>query len=541
MPRTFNVAGPNQPDVHYTLDPEPRMPELRALIDQRNYFVIHAPRQSGKTTLLDMLARKLTAEGRYTAIRFSIEESRPFSKNVAEAVKAALGSLQQTARAALPEPLRPPEELFKNITNFSTGLGYVLSEWALSSQRPLVVFIDEIDAIEDDALISVLHQLRNGYTQRPTHFPHSVVLIGMRDVREYRARIRPERESMGSSSPFNIKTDSLILSNFSPAEVAALYRQHSEETGQQWADEAVMRAHDLTQGQPWLVNALARQIIERDVIDRSTTINAAHLNAAKETLILRRDTHIDSLAERLHETRVRRVIEPVLTGSFTGAEVYNDDLLYVADLGLITRPPAQIKIANPIYAEVIPRSLSFVMQSNLPIQQQWYIMPDGRLDMIKLLREFQQFFRRESEAWLERYEYKEAGPHLLLYAWLSRCCGMVNGGGHLHRESAIGNRRADLLIEWPVTIDSTLRRWPIPPSVSIQREVLEVKLYRDKQTEADGLEQLGNYLTALGEPAGHLLIFDRRPKRSWDKKIFRRDHVALPAPHKHLRATIWGL
>jgi hypothetical protein len=51
MPRRFNIAGPNQPDIHYTLDPEPRLPGLRALVEQREYFVLHAPRQTGKTTL----------------------------------------------------------------------------------------------------------------------------------------------------------------------------------------------------------------------------------------------------------------------------------------------------------------------------------------------------------------------------------------------------------------------------------------------------------------------------------------------------------
>jgi hypothetical protein len=538
MSRAFNVAGPNKPDLHYTLDPESRLPSLRRLIEQQNYFVIHAPRQTGKTTLLNMMAQKLTTEGRYTALRFSIEVSRPFSKNVAAAVTAALSALQRAAKAFLPESLRPPDELFQKISDPPTGLLYVFGEWAQQSPRPLVIFIDEIDAIEDDALISVLHQLRDGYTQRPQNFPHSLALIGMRDVREYRARLRPERESMGSASPFNIKTDSLILGNFCLEEVKRLYQQHAEETGQIWAEEAVTRAYDLTQGQPWLVNALARQIVERDVPDRSVAITAAHVNAAKEAIILKRDTHLDSLAERLHEPRVRRVIEPVLIGSFTGADVYNDDLLYAADLGLTTRPPAPIKIANPIYAEVIPRTLSYVLQSNLTIEPQWYVMPDGRLDITKLLTDFQQFYRRHSEMWLERYEYKEAGPHLILYAWLQR---VVNGGGQLNRESALGTGRADLLIEWPVTTDPALRRWPIASGVAIQKKVFEVKIYEDSHTEAEGLEQLGRYLTKLGEQAGHLLIFDRRPERSWNEKIFRRDDVALPKPYEHFRATVWGL
>jgi hypothetical protein len=217
---------------------------------------------------------------------------------------------------------------------------------------------------------------------------------------------------------------------------------------------------------------------------------------------------------------------------------YNDDLLYVADLGLITRPPAHVKIANPIYAEVIPRTLSFVLQSVLPIEPQAFVLPDGRLDMIRLLSEFQQFYREHSEAWLERYHYKEAGPHLILYAWLQR---IINGGGHLARESAIGSGRADLLIEWPVTTNLDLRRWPIRAGVTIQKEAMGVKMYKDRTTEKKGLEQLEQYLTRLGEASGHLLIFDRRPKRSWDKKNFRRDRVALPSPDTHLTATVWGL
>jgi hypothetical protein len=414
-----------------------------------------------------------------------------------------------------------------------------LNQWAERSPRPLVIFIDEIDAIEEEALISILHQLRNGFKLRPQGFPQSLALIGMRDVREYRARVRPERESMGSSSPFNIKAESLKLENFSLEQVRALYHQHTEETGQVWSDESVARVYELTQGQPWLVNALARQIIDHQAPDRTVTITPFHVEAAKEELILRRDTHLDSLAERLHEARVRRIIEPVLTGSYTGADVYNDDLLYVADLGLTTKPPAQIRVANPIYAEVIPRALSFVVQSNLPIEAQWYILPDGRLDMLKLLGEFQQFFRQESEAWLERFDYKEAGPHLILYAWLSRICG-INGGGHVKRESGLGMHRADILIEWPVTTDVKLRRWPIAAGVAVQRAVLEVKLYRNSDTEAEGLKQLGNYLSRVGEPSGHLLIFDRRPGRSWEEKIFRRDEVPLPAPYEHWRATVWG-
>ena len=136
--------------------------------------------------------------------------------------------------------------------------------------------------------------------------------------------------------------------------------------------------------------------------DRTHTITPAHVEAAKETLILRRDTHLDSLAERLREARVRRVIEPILAGSTMAMDTMNDDLLYVRDLGLIETTP-QLAIANPIYQEVIPRSLTFVMQAN-PRQPVAY--PPRRHWTCQRCCAFSGVFAEHSEAWLERFDYK---------------------------------------------------------------------------------------------------------------------------------------
>ena len=124
----------------------------------------------------------------------------------------------------------------------------------------------------------------------------------MRDVRDYKVASGGS-ERLNTSSPFNIKTDSLTLESFSPEDVAALYRQHTDETGQIFTDAAVEHAFYLTQGQPWLVNALARQVVETVAPDPATAVTPAHFDAAKEILIQRQDTHLDSLAERLREPR----------------------------------------------------------------------------------------------------------------------------------------------------------------------------------------------------------------------------------------------
>jgi Endonuclease NucS len=325
-------------------------------------------------------------------------------------------------------------------------------------------------------------------------------------VRDFKVKLRPERESMGTASPFNVKSESLVLRNFTRDEVAELYGQHTAETGQVFEPAALDLAFESTQGQPWLVNALARQMTEKDVPDRGVPITAAQVDAARETLILRRDTHLDSLVDKLHEERVRRVIEPILAGTPVMMDVYNDDLVYVRDLGLVVDRP-NVRIANPIYQEIIPRSLTYVMQAYIANEATWYTLPDGSLDMRALLRAFQQFFAENSDAWLERYDYKEAGPHLVLQAFLQR---VINGGGRIRREFAVGSGRVDLLIEWKSF-----------------RYAIELKIRRGEKTEAQGVEQLGRYLSRMQLDEGYLVIFDRRREVDWDQKLHEKEVAGL--------------
>jgi hypothetical protein len=330
VPRFFNTTGPNDPADHYTLSVLDRLPEVRRLIDQKLYFVLHAPRQVGKTTALLSLARDLTAEGRYAAVLLSMEQGAPFSDDPGAAELAVLGSWRRSSEAWLPPELQPPPW-----PEAAPGdrIGAALQVWAQTSPRPLVVFLDEIDALQDDTLISTLRQIRAGFPTRPTHFPWSLALVGLRDVRDYKVSSTANGR-LGTASPFNIKAESLTLRNFTADEVASLYGQHTSETGQVFTPDAVARAFELTQGQPWLANALARQLTEVLVPDPTQCITAADVDEAKELLIRRQDTHLDSLMDRLREPRVRAILEPMLAGETPG-DVPEDDRRFVIDLGPI--------------------------------------------------------------------------------------------------------------------------------------------------------------------------------------------------------------
>ncbi|KJJ85718.1 ATPase domain protein, prokaryote domain protein, partial [Candidatus Omnitrophus magneticus] len=498
--RYFNTTGFCRPEKHYMLDPLRNQSVIFDLIEKEQYFTIHAPRQTGKTTLLHELAHRLNKEGNYISVVFSVESAgyRSITEEIAN--KKIINSLYSSSGQYLNKNNCPisPEKYTKDLT-----LENYLIDWAISQPKPIVLLLDEIDSLYDDVLVSILRQLRNGFQIRPKRFPSTVALVGLRDVREYKLKVRPTEASLGSGSPFNIKAESILLGTFTKEEISELYSQHTKDTGQIFSKEVVDRIYELTGGQPWLVNAVANEIVEKILkSDYTKTITIDHAEQAKENLIKRRDTHLDSLIDKLKEERVKNIISAIINGDGVLFDNYDDSLMYCRDLGIIseTRP---VRIANEIYQEIIPRVLNRNLQDSIEEEGEtkWYIKPDGKLDMDKLLKAFQKFYRRNSEHWLERFDYKEAGQGLLLMAFLQR---VINGGGRIDREMAVGRGRTDLTIEF-----------------AGETFVLELKLKRYDDTKEEGLDQISRYLDTLGMTKGYLILFELKSSTviPWETRI----------------------
>ena len=500
--RYFNTVGAIDPKKHYFLPHRLNWKELIGFIEKEYYFVLHAPRQSGKTTAIIEFVKHLNQEGKYRALYLSIESARTAVNNILDAVEITLKQCKDKIKLFLPsekEALLYLEKIISEKDYQKSGVYDFLRFWSGVSKKPLVIFFDEFDVLAGDSLITFLTQFRTGHTDRPKDFPQTICLVGVRDLRDYKIKTKQQEELGVLYSPFNIKSDSIILPDFSLSDVKTLYGQHTEETGQIFTDEAIEYAYDQTQGQPWLVNALAYQACFRDVEDRSIPITKELMEQAREALIKRCDTHMDALLDRLSELRVRNIID-ILLSSSDGPGFDPDDLQYVRDLGLISRK--EICIANPIYQEIIPRALAYTRQEEIMQKISWYQKEDGLLDVPKLLEGFTEFYRENSEVWLERFAYKEAGPHLLLLAFMQR---IINGGGKIHREYALGRKRADLLITWKT-----------------QRFVIELKVNRSKSDLEKGLKQTAEYMDKSKATEGHLVLFDRDPKKTWEEKIFHR-------------------
>ena len=532
MERFFNTAGPNNPEMQYTIDPLSRfdLEDILMLIRQQKYFVLHAPRQTGKTSCLLALRDYLNECGDYICVYANVEGGQASRNNVGDVVAATCDTIAERARSISSDLSLQIRDEVRNV-NMGSMLATFLRRLSEALPKPLVLFIDEIDALVGDSLVSVLRQIRAGYANRPKSFPLSIVLCGVRDVRDYRI-VLSNQDIVTGGSAFNIKAKSLRLGNFTPDEVHELYMQHTRETGQVFDEGCFPLIWEATEGQPWLVNALGHEVTYkmRENRDRSVRITPEMIYRAQEQIIYRRDTHIDILIDKLKEERVKRVIEPILAGSEEADEglMPSDDMQYVIDMGLVTKERGKpLRIANGIYREIIPRELTWTTQETLIQEPQWFQNEDNSLNMEKLLLEFQQFFRQNADSWIGKFDYAEAGPQLLLQAFLQR---IVNGGGYIDREYGLGRKRTDLLIRKPLTDGY---------GGPVQRVVLELKILRGDLEKAigKGLEQTAGYMDTVGTvDEGHLIIFDRSGSKSWDERIWHEQRE-----YNGRTITVWGM
>jgi hypothetical protein len=486
------------------LPPEDRLvgAQLHRYISDKLYWVLHAPRQTGKTTFLQSWMREINAGSEAIACYVSVETCQGIS-DTERAMPAMCTAIKQYAKAfGVPVPQT------NDVVPISM-LSSILTNWSeLVAPKSLIVLFDEADVLQDETLISFLRQLRGGFASRGTgNFPVSIALVGMRDLKDYitasKGGVTPN-----PGSPFNIKVDSAVLSNFSRDDIVHLFAQRTAENGQQITEEALDYIYVQSKGQPWIVNSLFMRATMRILKQESVeTVTLAHIMEAREQMIMARETHLDALAYRLEEPGIRAVIEPILTGEPNPDLAKSYSFRICKDLGLVALEDDTPSIANPIYREVIARHLTYGQQLAIPKPVWQWEKPDGSLDIERMMREFQKFWRRHADIWEPKSDYTEAFPHLLLMAFLQR---VLNGGGRIEREYAAGRGRMDLGIEyngnWYI-IEIKLIHWYDTPRFVREEGLEQIKSYRDK--------------LAPDAPA-YLVIFDRRKEtkeRSWEERI----------------------
>ncbi|PCJ17055.1 MAG: hypothetical protein COB02_14460, partial [Candidatus Cloacimonadota bacterium] len=450
--------------------------------------------------LLIDLCYKINEQGEYTCLYINIEGAQTTRDNVEKCNNIFVREVYNRQLTFLKK-----EEQFKYDESYEFseyGLQLYLSDWSRNNKKPIVLIIDEIDSLVGDGLVSVLRQLRAGYDARPNDFPHSVLLNGVRDLRDYRIYSKAEDKWLTGGSCFNIKSKSIRLDNFNIGHVRNLFEQHSKEHNQNFEDGVVDDIFRLTDGQPWLCNALGDMLCF-ELFKEKPSISLSDLKVAKEKLILRRDTHIDQLYHKLEtEERLRSIVMPMLLGD----QIFNakeEDLQYCKDLGIL-KNSKQIEIANPIYKEILPRELSNPVQQGMAITESDYYK-DGNLDLKLMMTDFVDFYREHVTGQLDFF-YKEITPHIMIMAYLQR---VVNGGGEIHREYALGRKRLDVAVLY-----------------KRQKFAIEIKVKKNERSRKESLEQTADYMDLLGiTEGGWLIIFEQDLSKPWKDRYNQEDDV----------------
>ncbi|MDR2199011.1 MAG: AAA-like domain-containing protein [Deltaproteobacteria bacterium] len=546
--KQFNTTGPCFPEDHYMLPVLPRIQGVDEMISGKYYFIIHAPRQSGKTTYLQYLTRRINSEGNIYALNCSLATLKGLTdRDEAMTTMAAqlnralkISGVEAFKKLAFPDDSLPQSDASVKISN-------ILNYLSVKLDKDLIVFFDEADSMTEIPLVTFLSQIRDGYIDRnvspESKFPRSMALVGMRDIRDYLTQVRSNTTSLGLASPFNVKKEALTLANFSRDEIGILYQQHTIASGQVFESEAVARAWYWSKGQPWLVNALAYECVVKILKKNyAETVTANIMDQAAEAIIKNRTTHIDSLKERLKEPRVIKVMDSVFAGT-PGVLLHNsDDRQYCLDLGLVVEDgDSNLCPANAIYSEVMSRLLTDEIQlalDNKISNIRWH--DDKIVYMSEILKQFQLFWRqngftfplrineldskthevikkeleslplafelneRDSLTFIGRVkdaiarQYDEAVYSLLLLAFLQK---VVNSDALVHREFAQGRGAVDLCVIFKG-----------------RQYIVEVKLYGQKSLE-ESLEQVARYLDTSGEKEAWLVVFDRDRNKTWDDKI----------------------
>jgi hypothetical protein len=488
------------------LPPEERLvgAQLHRYIRDGLYWALHAPRQTGKTAFLKGWMREINATDTNKAFYVSLEPCRGV-KDVRDAMNIINGDIAKAAKLeGYPDPAPEGGAAEFLLSDTLRSLSQIVAP------KSLVMLFDDVNLLEDNPLVRFLSLLRAGFASRDAGvFPVSVALVGTHDPKNPLASSK-DGVSLNPGTPFNIKADSATLSNFSRNDIARLFAQHTAETDREITPAALNYVYEQSKGQPWIVNSLFKRAVMR-VLDEDSVepVTLEHVAEARRQMIAASETHFDALREYLHDPRVRQMVQAIISGDSSQLlGLSHADTEYVFDTGLICRDSVVgITFANPIYEELAIRYLTSACHDSLPPDSWQWLSPEGDVDMDRLMREFQKFWRRHSEIWEQKSDYTEAFPHLLLMAFLQR---VLNGGGRIEREYAAGRGRMDLAIEYN-------GKW----------HIVEVKIVHDYETpqfvEKEGLEQIRGYRDKIApHTQSYLVIFDRRAKAKqlqWDDRI----------------------
>lgn len=466
----FNTSGPNIPTQHYTIERAALVEEGKKLVFNQRYFAIWAPRQSGKSTYFRRLCAALAEEG-YIAVHFSVEGYYSFSE--ASLVRSFCRQL---------------ERMYAINWDLDTFESFQQKVESTNDIR-LVMIIDEIESFNPEFFNQFLHIIRNLYHSREKHCLKSVILVGVANITGI---------IQDNASPFNI-ADTLEVDYFTREEVFELLGMHEADTDQLFSEEVKDKIHEITAGQPGLVNGFALKLVENNP-EKDLIVYEDYLKIEKNYLSIYIDKNISNIINKARQHRA--FVEKLLFQEVKIPFQINDEVIRELSVNGLIEADEEYNIifSVPLYKKCL--QIAFYPHLNGEAQHiqnniWWedYMTEAGLLDIDKIIREYQAYAQRRGfRAFFEKDEkgnakgLKEAALMYSFETYIQAFLLGVEGKSYLEPHVALG--RSDLIV-----------------NVRGQEFVIETKIYYDVVRFLKGKTQLAYYVKSLGLKIGVYLVF----------------------------------
>jgi len=487
--RKFNIAGSCNSQLHYMVDTSREIDEtVHDYIDQGEYFAINRARQFGKTTMLNLLRLRLNKA--YLVIDLSFEgksayfeSEERFSKGIQDDVSFVLATEDPSLTPLWSEPMEERASI--------SAIGQKVAQLCKASSKPVILMIDEVDqATNYEVFTAFLGMLRGKYLDRnnkgtPTF--HSVILAGVHDIKNLKAKIRPNSEH-AYNSPWNIAVPYTVDLSFSASQIATMLNQYEEDHHTGMDSNAVAeRLYYLTSGYPWLVSRLCKYIA-----DESLEWTTVGVDAAIDLLLQDDNTLFDDMIKNVNNNHsFKDLLESILLrGIEFSFQRSNPQIQLGVMFGVLKEQDGKAVISNSIFETYLYNHFASLQETRgltgAFLGERSAYITNNTLDLTKVMEKFADFmyseYRDEDGAFIERQ------ARLLFLSFLKP---IINGSGHYAVE--------------PETRDS--RRMDIQVFYGKQEYILELKIWRGEQAAQDAYDQLATYLKSRNQTQGYLLSF----------------------------------
>ncbi|MCI0698011.1 AAA-like domain-containing protein [candidate division KSB1 bacterium] len=504
--REFNVEGPCYPDLHYMVRREALIQRGIEKVKKGKYFTIFAPRQAGKTTYFLELLREIerTEGSSFLPVWITIEGLHNSGADFMKFFKIKL--LDRTKNA----------EVKKIIENCKLvemrDFVLLMREIYKQTQKRMALVIDEFDALPDDRISETMHLFRSMYHERDVHSLHSLMLVGVRNL---------SGVVLDHASPFNV-ADELEVPYFTKAEVEDLISQYEQESEQKFQKKVVAKIYDNTLGQPGLVNALCRELVEKYCTDRNKPVDMASFRKLLDYFLTERiDRNISNIVSKAREHK-DFMIKVLFGDSPMPFSVYDEQMKFLNSHGVIAKDEeGNVDVPIPLYKNVLiaafrPKSNGEAVYYTDPNERfEDFYTTDG-LNIDQIVRHYIAYIQRRGFRAFDTKNLKESACHYSFDTYINFFVEQL--GGKTFMEVPTRRGRLDTIIVY-----------------KDKAYVIEIKRWIDAFSYQKGKRQLAEYAKSEGLADGYYVVFSSRHKES--DTLFEQEEIDGTKIHTYVVRT----